>query len=128
MTVVNNAFLDFIFIDDFLLHVLQEFDLLANESFDATSVERATCTVTVSGQPIYVTEPVLEHLKPVLRELTIQFAQIRNRTDRRENSVILNCGRTGTERRDHSDTLGCAQSTKSLVLDIAALQDDCGTL
>lgn len=75
VAVIERAFLDLVIFNNFLVHMLQEIDLFADERLETGRIELAPCSLLVPHEQIGVTVPVLKHLEAILRELMIQVTK-----------------------------------------------------
>ena len=89
VTVINHALGDLVIVHNLLVHVLEELDLLTDKLLCSRRVVLALGTLLVTHVAIYVPKAVLQDLESILGELQVQLAQIRNRSDRCEDCVIL---------------------------------------
>lgn len=128
MAVVNHTHLDLVILNDLLVHVLQEFDLLSEEALQAERVEWTSGALLVSHVSVHLPQAVLKDLEPVLCELVVQLPEVGDGANSGKDGVILDGRGAWTERSHHGDTLGGAKGTKGLVFEVAALEDDSGTL
>lgn len=123
MAVIDNAFLDLLIVHNFLIHMLQERNLFANEVFGATCVKVTPSPLAVAHISVHVSQPVLQYLESILGELLVELSKVRNWAHRGENRVVFGSSVTRAERCNHGNSLSGTQCTQCLVLNVSTLED-----
>lgn len=102
-------------------------DLKVEEALDGLDISAASLHGLTDSLE-HVADTCLHVLQLVLGNLAVEIRKTRDWADSSEDGVVTNEWRTRSEGCDHSDTFLGTESTKSLVLDVATLQDDSAAL
>jgi hypothetical protein len=124
MAVVGVTLDDLAFFDDLVIHACQEFFLLLDEFLHSASVKATTSTFLFTHSLQLFANTLLKHLQTVFTVLIVQLWKIRYCTNSREDSVVFDGGRLGTERGNHGDAFSGTESTESLMFDVSALENN----
>lgn len=89
VAVVDHTLLNELILDNFLVHLLQEFNLLADELLHTTGIEGTSSPFLVSHEPVGVLESILKHLKAILGKLVVQFSKVRDGANGGKDCVVL---------------------------------------
>lgn len=122
VTIVDAAHDDILVVDHLAVHVGEEALLLGEEGLEPLRGYAPPGGVAVAQLLELLTHPLLQDLQPVLCELVVQLAQVRDRPHRRQHRVVADLRRPRPERRHHTDALRRPESPERLVFDVAPLE------
>ena len=104
MTIIGEAFDDFVFVNYLTINHRQEVLLLGNETLACGCVKAAISTLAAPDFLQMRPDALLEHLEAIFNILRVKLRQVRDCSDGSQNCVVVDEGRLGAERSDHGNS------------------------